>query len=458
MGSSDSKRQYDMGILSSEEKLVRRIQDVCMEFDYSAQTWKNIDEFMESESECRLVLFQLADSSDKQELSKQALEMAQVISQQTSGAYLIAITNKSLPRDDMVFLRKSGLDIVANLEDFFETSKLEFIATQVLRATYVPIKESDLIPGVPIAFDLFHLMPMSNKFLRIVRSGGTVSDSKLQKMREIGEFYIFRGDLENYSRYIAKFSDSSTKEGALRACRGKFMEFYKKFTDLVGILTDPSQFISYEAGRKLLEDCNAMVKDLAESLGKIGVGDVWDVINNSVIGDFGSLERSTAIAAYVAYFGMKMRYHDIENVIFAALICDLGLIYLPPQVTKKIRHNQVDEFNAEELDYYRRYPFKSLDVILRQKLPVSPEIKDIVMKCHEKSDGSGFPSGLSSSGISKASQLLGFCWSFDQKTILRMGKKRLNREVALKEIIAEELSSLKSFTPAFLLEFKRHFG
>lgn len=452
-----AENQRDIGVISVDERLTKRVREVGEEFNYQIGLWPNLDSYMDSDTECRLFIFQLKDTTEKQELSKEALELAQVISQQSPGSYLIAVTKKNLPRDDMIFLRKSGLNIVMTTTDLFETSKFEFVATQVLRAQFVAIKEADLIPNEAISFDLYHLMPMNRRFLKIVRNGGAVTGKKLEKMREVGEFYIHRDSLKSYTSYIKQYSVDSP--GAhLRACRGQFMEFYKRYTELVGILTDPSQFISYEEGKKMLDDCNLMVKELAGSLSKVGEGEVWDVINNSVIGDFGSLERSTAIAAYVAYFGLKMKLPDIENVILAALIADLGLIYLPPKLTYKIRHNQIEKFNSEELASYKRYPFKSIEVILAQRLPLGPEVKEIVLKCHEKSDGSGFPTGSSSNAMSKSSQLLGFCWAFDQRTLLRMGQKRLDRETALKSFIEEETKTLKSFTPIFLLEMKRYFS
>lgn len=452
-----AKDQRDIGLLTKDERLKERIKTICKEFSYSIEVWPTLDNFMDADTECRLVLFQLSDKPDKQELAKEAVETAQVVSQASGGGYLIGIMSKVLARDDMIFLRKSGLDIVMNPVDVYETSKIEFIMTQVLRAQFVPIKEVDLIAGKPVDFDLYHLMPMNQKFLKIVKKGGEITEKKLEKMREVGEFYIHRSALGDYTTYLSRYP-SNSKSGELRDCRGQFMEFYKKFIDLVGILTDPSQFISYEAGKKLLDECNNMVKALASSLAKVGVGDVWDVINNSVVGDFGSLERSTAIAAYVAYFGIKMNYMDIENIIFAALICDLGLICLPPSITSKLRSNLESELTRDEKERYHRYPYKSLEIILGQKLPVGPEIKDIVMKCHEHSDGSGFPAGLSSTGLSKASQLLGFCWIFDQKTILRMGQQRIDRDKVLKEVISEELTNLSRFTPLFLIELKKYFG
>lgn len=454
-----SNSNHDIGIITENENIIRRFQGISEQFEFQQISWKNIDDLLENPSTCKLYVFTQSDENiSANDLSRILTEQTQTIKYEGgANAFVIAITKKMLPKDDIVFLRKSGLNYVIQENEVLSTSKLEFLTTQIVRTQYIAMKDADLIPDETITFDLYHLMTLRQKFLKIARSQTKLSSEKIKKMRSVSEFYIHRSELNTFKNY-AKQGDLESHEGMLRQCRAQFLEFYATYTNLIAILTDQSETLSFEDGKKLLEDCQSLVSELANSLIKLGIDDVWEVVNNSAIGDFGSLERTTAIAAYVAFFSIRLNYGQLDNLILSALIAQIGIILLPPSITRKIRDSKLDDLNEEDLALYRSFPIKSLELVLNRRLPLDAEVKDIIMLCHERADGSGFPKGVKGGKLTKYSQLLGFCYLFDQATQLRMGDQRKSHDEVLKEVIERESQNANRFTPIFLIDLKKTFS
>lgn len=452
---SESK-VIDCGLICEDEAVLKRFEVLCHEFSYSFKSWPNVEEHMDDENICRMVAFYCPVDEEGQTAQK-ASEVAQGISYVSADAYRFSILDKMLTKDETTFLKKSGVSCVMTKDDILETSKLEFFASQMIRAEYVAIKEMDLVPSIEVEFDICHLMPLSGKFLTIVRSGQAFDDRKKARMKQYGEFYVHRSNLRKFTEYAKSFSDGST-DSNLRICRAQYLEFQSKFGELAMMLTDESETMSFDEGKDLLDQCKQIAHQLATSLATVGVSGMFNVVNNSSIGEFGSIERAPAIAAYAAFFSMAVGIEKIEDIIFAALIMDLGLIFQHSSTTQKMRENRFKDFTEEEHDFYKRFPQKSIDLILNRRLPLTESFRNSVLRSREQADGNGFPKNLPGEKLTKESQLLGFSAFFDKSTLLTMGSARKDPQRALVDIIGDQLVKGDLFNANFILELKKHFG
>lgn len=447
----------DVGLISQKKEILERVEFIAKEFDISWLHWDSPEALEKDFSPCRLFLFHEREKLEQSALYNKLREFTQNVKLEVGeDIFIIAITQQTLPKDKVSLLRQDGLHYIIEEFDIFETSRLEFLLTQLIRTQYVAIKDVDLIPGEPIIFDLYHLMPLRNKFLRIAKHDSSLSSEKIKKMNAVSEFYIHRSEMSQFSSYTQK-GDLETKEGILRHCRAQFLEFFVTYTDLVAVLSDSSETLSFDEGKKLLERCQTLVSEMAKTLIQLGIDDVWDVVNNSSVGDFGSLERTTAIASYVAFFAMKLEYDKLEELILASLIAQIGFVFLSPKITYKIKYQKEKDFNEEEEEIYEKYPIKSLDTALGQRLPIEQEVKDLILLCNERADGKGFPKKLDENSLTKHSQLLGFCQYFDKNTTLRFDQARVSRIEILKHIIIKEIDELQHFTNDFLTDLKKIF-
>ncbi|MEZ4873421.1 MAG: hypothetical protein R2827_14525 [Bdellovibrionales bacterium] len=338
----------DFGLITDNERLLKRAKSVCAEFDYSFMSWSNLEEFFEAEQHCKMITFSV-DGENSKDMAAKAAEAAQLAKAYCEDGYLVSIVSKDIPRDDVEFIKKSGVNLVFPEYEMFETSKLDFFASQILRAKYVPIKDSDLLPDTVLNFDLYHLMPLRNKFLKITRKGFSIPADKLKKMQEIREFYILRDELPDFKIYAEKISDDS-HSGVLRKCRAQFLEFSGAYLDLIEMMCDESQSVGFEEGKKILQNCQNMVVGLAQTLAQVSGTEVWDIINNSVIGEFGSVERMPAVAAYATHFAdkLEMEMDVLINIIFVILVMDVGIIKLSPDITRKLREGKDDKFSKQK--------------------------------------------------------------------------------------------------------------
>ncbi|MBC87233.1 MAG: hypothetical protein CL677_08650 [Bdellovibrionaceae bacterium] len=445
----------DFGLISDDARVRKRIEAIANEFDYSFGIWNDLEEFFEAEQHCKLIAFSVSADTSK-EVAQKAAEAAQLAKAFSEEGYLISIVSKGLPRDEVEFIQKSGVNLVIPANEVIDTGKMDFFASQVLRSKYIPIKDTDIIPETELQFDLFHLMPLRSKFLRIAKKGRQMEPKQLERMHDVNEFYVLREELPGFKQYTEDTADDS-HAGLLRRCRGQFLEFSGAYLSLVEMMCDDSKSVGFEEGRQILEDCKEMVTGLAQTLSQVSNAEVWDIINNSVIGEFGSVERMPAIAAYATHFStvLDVEVEELVKMIFAILVMDIGLIMVQPTITEKFRYGKEAELTEEELGAYHNYPKISINVLANKKLPVEGDIKDIILLVNEKADGTGFPSGHPAERLTFESQLIRFCKNFDKASVLKTGEQRVDHGVKLKEIVEAQVKSFDEFQPTFSAKLKK---
>ena len=401
--------EKDFGILTNDPAVKKRALAICEEFHYSYECWDDLDKFMESSQRPKMLLAHMITPEGPLKVA----EVGQLVRSFTTESFLV--------KEDAAFAKKSGCDLVLLEEEVVKTGKLEFVCTQILRSQYIPIKPSDLAINTTITFDLFHLLPMRGKFLRFAYAGDFLDERKFSKSKTIGEFYIERDSSPLYNKYIQETADQSAA-GLEKRCRSQFLNLFSEFSQLAFQLTNQSEHASFGDGQKLLTQCTQACKKLIETLGE--GGQAWRIINNSSIGEFGSLERAPAVAAYSGLFALQIGMNNIELIMLAALLTDLGLLFISPGILRKIRELKINQFTQDERKEYERYPLMSLDIILNRKLSIPENQRNWIVATQETTDGKGFPKQLQGMQAPKESRLIAFCREFDRRTLLRMGQSR----------------------------------
>lgn len=428
----------DVGILTNDPQIQKRMVGICEEFNYSYQIWTELDPFMESAMPVKILFAHFLNP----EGPIKPAEMGQLIRSFLPDPFLICVSRSTLTKDESVFCQKSGCSLVLLEEEIFSTGKPEFICTQILKSQYIPIKPSDLVQNREILFDIYHLLPMRGKFLKFAYEGELIDERKLTKSKTVGELYIHRSHSSRFNDYIFLNSESSP-EGIEKRCRSQFLNLFAEYIELVYQLTNQSDHASFGDGQKLLTQCSDACKRLIETLGESG--QAWKIINNSAIGEFGSVERAPAVAAYCGLFALQAGMEQIESIMLAALLSDLGLLLTSPTILKKIRDSRSKELTPDERTEYEKYPQKSLELILNRKLSIPEKQRDWILSTQEHFDGSGFPKNHSGNSIPKPSRLIGFCREFDRRTLLKMGSLRPDPNQILRELVKNSKESIQFY-------------
>ncbi|MDG0817650.1 HD domain-containing phosphohydrolase [Bdellovibrio svalbardensis] len=377
--------------------------------------------------------------------------MVQVACQIAAESYIIAIVNSKLSSEDARVVKTSGASLVMMENEYFSTSKLEFVTTQVIRSAYIPIKVFDLLPDTQTAFALHYLMPANKKFLKIAKPGVQISSTFLNKFLEAEELYIKRSDLQNWIEYAKSF-DSNDSASDIRRCRLKFLQLNQSFLSLALLISDQSAAASFATGKELFTTCESFAKDLLQSLEKIP--NPMGIVNTSAVGDFGSLERAPAIASYSAILSQKIGLGAPLEVMIGALLSDVGYLELSPSTSAKLRENKLKEMHGEQTMEYQKHPIYSLNQCLARKLPLSEGMKTMILQSHERMDQKGFPNRPNPEKLSEEAMLIRLSWTLDSMSQVRMGKAREPMDDILPRLIREVLEEPGSFSVIFQMKLK----
>ena len=442
----------ELVLVSKDPAVLKRVEGLCKEFQYRYRVFSSPEELAEHPGAYRLVMTDIRVPAAR--LESALVEYAQVASQVAPDAKVMAVLPGRVDRKILDFARKNGCDLVMLEEELHTTSKPEFIFTQVIRATYLPVKPGDLSTTRPLDFDLYHLLPQRGKFVKFVFEGDCLTSEKLARLKEVPELYVHRSQAGRYATWVGKEVDNSSR-GLARRCRSQFLALYAGYSDLVFLLTDQTSHGSFKEGEALLKRCHDISTELIGALA--AHGSAWDIVNNSVIGEFGSAERSPAVASYAALLALQGGMDAIETMMLASMISELGLLFVHPGVTRKLREDRMEELNAEELMQFENYPLKSLNLVLDRKLQLEEKLRNLVITMHARADGKGFPRGGSGGGPRKmtfASQCLGLAYEMDRRSLVRLGHPRRDPEQVLREILDEEAAKPARFSMDFTLQVR----
>ncbi len=429
----------------------KRLTEICIEFQYHLALKASVEELLDEGNHFETVPFVVV-SAVRAAKKEDIVGYVQVAKQSCPEAFLVVIVNKRIPQEITEFVKKSGANLVMLENELLETSKLEFISSQIIRASYVPVKASEFKKDSQLPFHIYGLMPLNQKFIPVVPKGSPFTDTRRSKVESLGDLYVKREDIDQYRAYVVANTDASAA-GLKSRCRAQYLNFCASHTDLVFLLSDQSEIGSFQQGKDLFEKCQGLAKDLLVSLSS--VGEAWEVVNTSSIGEFGSVERSPSLAAYSGLLSLMSSVGDSTDVMTSALICDIGLIDLSPKLSAYLRKaGTADHMDEEQLKEYCQHPTVSLNRCLSRKLPLTEKLKNIVLCTHERSDGKGYPNKVHGEKVPLESYLIQFSEKVDQIAMPKMGQARVNPLEARKKALEEGQKEMNQFPFLFLEKIK----
>ena len=448
---SAASKKLHLLLISNNSEERKRIQDLCREFEYNPAYCPHVDKLFdmaEEQEQIPFVVLCASEAARKEDVSG----MVQVVRQIHKDAFIATVVGKKMQPEESAFIKKSGSNLVLVENELFETSKLEFIALQIIRASYIPIKVNELKQDLTYDFSVYVLMPLNQKMVPVLSKGSLLTEGKYKKMEAIGEVFVRREEISKFKKYVETNIDRSAA-GLKSRCRVQYLDLCVSHTDLVFMLTDQSELASYDLGKNLFERCQKLASDLLMTLAT--VGEAWDIVNHSSLGDFGSLERAPTVASYAGLMSLMANIGDSTEVMIASLIADIGLLELPPIITNKIRKDKgVMNLREEELLQYKQHPTISLNRCLSRKLQMTETLKETVICTHERVDRLGFPHQPKADRIPMEAQLIQFCELIDNESMVKMGDAVKKPELVKKDIYKREYDSGQKFSILFLEKIK----
>jgi PAS domain S-box-containing protein/putative nucleotidyltransferase with HDIG domain len=118
---------------------------------------------------------------------------------------------------------------------------------------------------------------------------------------------------------------------------------------------------------------------------------------------------------------------EIDTVRVAALVHDVGKIYVPAEIL-----NRPGGLTPLEFDFIRQHPAKGQQIL--EPIDFGMPVAEITLQHHERLDGSGYPRGLRGAEILPGAQVLAVADVVEAITHLRPYRAALGVEAALDEI------------------------
>lgn len=366
-------------------------------------------------------------------------------------SFIFVVVSENETQEHIQKIKRRGASHCMRLPDFLSKTRLEYIASQVIRAAYVPVKVNEFPQGSTLDFTLYHLMPLNQKFLSIAPRGTQLDGTRMQKLAPIGEVFVRRDEIERYRMYVEAHPDS-TAQGLKSRCRAQYLSLSHAHSQLMLMMTDAEEATTDREAKWLSNRCEIIAGELLKTLS--GIGEAWDVVNNSSIGEVGSVDRAPTIAAYAGLLSFMTSIGDPKDMVMAALLSDVGMLELPPSLIKKLRDaGNTSQLSPEELAQYQQHPNMSIDFCEIKKVHLSDKVKETIQNSHEKISGLGFPSGKRDK-IPQEAMLLQFCEMIDLESMIKMGQARKPiKEVRLK-ILDDLFHDQKTVSADFLHKLK----
>ncbi|MBV7274993.1 HD-GYP domain-containing protein [Clostridiaceae bacterium UIB06] len=271
---------------------------------------------------------------------------------------------------------------------------------------------------------------LTNEGQVLLRAGVKLNNVYIQKLKELGVFYIYIND--------DRLGDIDVEDTKLSELKRVTMRSISNIMRNVHSCT----------GKKLKESLRA-VEDMISYI--IDLGDVNKSLNDIQTYDNYTYVHSLDTCIMAAFLGISSRFNgwDIRELGIGAILHDIGKTQVPIKILNKKGRLSEEEFN--EIKKHAVYGAE----MLKKNLSMSSSIIKIVEQHHERIDGKGYPYGLSGNQISKYAKIVCICDVYDAISNDRCYRQKFNPNDAYELILS---GSGTNFDEEFVKGFKNTFA
>ena len=138
-----------------------------------------------------------------------------------------------------------------------------------------------------------------------------------------------------------------------------------------------------------------------------------------------------------------MTKEDLDVLTLAGLLCDIGKILVPEEITMKKGRLTISEYNIA-----KTHVFHGNNIL--KGLNLDPRIAEVAMRHHERCDGSGYPSGYKTEQIEEFARIVAIADTYDAMTSERVYRAAI---CPFEVIHMFEREGLSKYDARFLIPF-----
>ncbi len=143
------------------------------------------------------------------------------------------------------------------------------------------------------------------------------------------------------------------------------------------------------------------------------------------------IENALHVAVLGAKVGMGLHYsqQDLERLVLAGLLHDIGMWALPVAIVEKR-----EALSEEERDILRTHPERGRRILSDQG-GIFEWVSTISAQEHERLDGSGYPCRLKDRQIAEPAQIIGMVDTLDATVTMRPYRKRVTPHQGVRDLL-----------------------
>lgn len=354
------------------------------------------------------------------------LEVGQLFSNEMPQApiFFIADKKKAVRIEE---LTKNGFSevFIYPLDSSFLIEKLsEYIGGGLGDEVMRPVSLIDIQNTTALKFDVFALLPLNKKFIRIAKKDNGLSDRQIKKLKEYNykslfvkanEYTLYTEDIkDNLNQILVNSSDPDNIESQKILRQSVRTLFLSLFDVESEEKNDPVLAI---------EDCQDVVFNFINNNSK---NDLLSGFRHFSSTSEDYYENSRLQATLVGLLGTCLKIDNLKCLVIACLLKDVALWNIEP--------GTISELPLEKNENYLRHPKESLKIARTKIIGISDLSQTYILTHHERYDGKGFPEGLSGNDVLEGAQLLNFVDKLFELTTVKIGQKSFDLEAAIKQI------------------------
>lgn len=300
------------------------------------------------------------------------------------------------------------------------------IATEV----YSPVRLVDIEADTKLDFEIAIFLPRNNKHVALLRQGDKLNQERLDRLRAYRQTTVFVASEQMSAFYNYSARRLVELEDGAQSSTERLEKLQSSVRDFITGILSASYSQNIAQGRQatvnirkvidqyiLLKNPNSIYQRVLDEVGQ--KGDAYS--------------HAGHVSTYSALFSMAAQVGSPNEVAAAALLHDVGISMLPPE----IQVLPESKMSKDELLVYRTHPKHSLDTLQSRKLLLGDDAISAVLEHHERFSGGGYPNNLDGKRVNVNSQILGLSDAFDYLTRLQANLSPLEPVQAMRRMLAE---------------------
>lgn len=279
---------------------------------------------------------------------------------------------------------------------------------------YLPVQTLDIESESKITFDLYVNLPLNQKYVLYRRKGGQVENSRIETLDQSRhrKFYVHKSEYQEFVKYVAVRLKNLVDTGNVE--NNKKMMTAAARSILSSTFDENNPVITDVFMSNLNEITRSIIESVLEASGGYQKKTFQRFAELAQTGThFQKHPVNVASLAILIAFGIGYSNQKIlSDLAMAALLHDIGLSKLPPQLI--IKSHTPKLLTASDREKLFDHPQVSLDILQERNVDVSPLTKTIILQHHEEFNGFGYPKGIRGYAINEFAQIMRVADELDQ--------------------------------------------